>query len=135
MDSWISFWLADLSEPPASPIYLVLFIQFIIVGTAAIYAFRGIPHWTIESPQSRFLRLTSATMALLAIAGASILVLQSMSVPVVSRRIWLGVVVGLLCLHFLALIALRRFFLRRPNSLSPDLSTELQVFSNIAHRS
>src|SRR5215208_4897784 len=118
MDSWISFWLADLTEPPASPIYLALFIQLII-----------------EGPQSRFLRLACASLAILAIAGASILVLQSMSVPVVSRRIWLGVIIGVLWLHFLALIALSRFILRRPNSLSPDQSAEFQVFSNIAHRS
>jgi hypothetical protein len=128
MDFWISFWFAELSEPPASPIYLALFIQFIIVGAAAIYAFRGIPHWIIESPQSRFLRLACASMAILAIAGASILVLQSMSVPVVSRRIWLGLVIGVLCLHLLAFVALRRFILRRPNSLSPHQSAELPLF-------
>jgi hypothetical protein len=109
MDTWIAFWLADFSEPPSNPVYLALFAVFLILGTAAIYTFRGIPHWIIDSPRTRVLRSSAAVGALLSIVGASILVLQAMSVPVVSRRIWLAVIVILLGVHFVlfALVARR----------------------------
>jgi hypothetical protein len=127
MDSWISFWLAELTEPPASPIYLVLFVAFLVLGTLGIYAFRGIPHWIIESRQSRLLRVFAANIAIVALIGASILVLQSMSVPLVSRRLWLGLAVLVLGLHLLALLGLRRWLRRRPSSDSGSDFTDLQV--------
>ncbi|HEX3244464.1 MAG TPA: hypothetical protein VHX16_03565 [Chloroflexota bacterium] len=116
MDSWVAFWLTDFSEPPANPLYLVLFVVFVLVSSLALYTFRGIPNWIIESRESRLLRLFSANIAVVATAGACLLVLQSMSVPVVSRRIWLAVIVVVLALHFLGLLVVVRFFLRRPRS-------------------
>jgi hypothetical protein len=116
MDSWISFWLAELHEPLSSPVYLVLFVAFIILATLGIYTFRGIPHWIIESRQSRLLRLFAANIAMLALIGAAVLVLQSMSVPVVSKRLWLGIVLLVLLLHLLALLGLGRYLVRRAGS-------------------
>lgn len=113
MDSWIAFWLADLTEPLSSPIYLALFLAFLILGTLGIYAFRGIPHWIIESHQSRVLRLFAANIAIVAVIGASVLVFQSMGVPVVSRRLWVGIVVLVLALHLLALLGIGLMLTRR----------------------
>src|SRR5512132_1526831 len=98
MDAWVAFWLTDFSEPPANPLYLVLFVVFALVSSLAIYTFRGIPNWLIESRESRLLRLFSANIAALATTGACLLVLLSMSVPVVSRRIWLAAIVVVLAL-------------------------------------
>ena len=113
MDSWISFWLAELTTPPASPIYLALFIVFLVLSVLGIYVFRGIPHWIIDSRESQLLRLFAANIALVALLGGAVLVLQSMSVPLVSRRIWVGLVVLILALHLVALAALGRFMARR----------------------
>jgi hypothetical protein len=122
MDSWISFWLADLHEPLSSPIYLMLFVAFLILATLGIYTFRGIPHWIIESRQSRLLRLFAANIAILALAGAAVLVLQSTSVPVVSKRLWLGIIVLGLLLHLVVLLGLGRFLVRRGTSGGSDLA-------------
>jgi hypothetical protein len=116
MDSWISFWLAELTEPLSSPLYLVLFVAFVLLATLGIYAFRGIPHWIIESRQSRVLRLFAANVAMISLLGAGVLVLQSMSVPFVNRRIWLGIVVLMLLGHLLALCGLGGRLLRRSAS-------------------
>jgi hypothetical protein len=94
----------------------VLFVAFLILATLGIYAFRGIPHWIIESPQSRLLRLFAGNIAVVALLGAAVLVLQSMSVPVISRRLWLGIVILVLMSHFVALLVLGRVLVRRASS-------------------
>ena len=116
MDSWISFWTAELTEPLSSPIYLALFVTFLALATLGIYAFRGIPNWIIGSRQSRLLRLLTANIAILSLVGGAVLVLQSMSVPGVSRRLWLGIVVLFLLVHLLALLGLGRLLIRRSSS-------------------
>lgn len=93
IDSWLAFWLAELTEPPAHPGYAALFVAFLTAATVATYTFRGIPHWIIESQQSRLLRWSSAVISILAMGGAGILVLQLMRVSFVSRRVWLALVV------------------------------------------
>ena len=127
MDAWIAFWLADLSEPPSNPIYLALFVLFLVLSTAAIYAFRGIPHWIIDSPRTRLLRWSAAVTAVLGIAGASVLVLQSMSVPLVSRRMWLALVVVLLAIHFVVLALSARLLVRRTNRADDQGFAGLQL--------
>jgi hypothetical protein len=135
MDSWIAFWLADFSEPPANPLYLLLFVGFVIVGSLAMYAFRGIPSWVIESRESRLLRLSVANIAAVAITGGGILVLQSMSVPVVSRRVWLAAIVVVLALHFLGLLVVARFVLRRPRSPIEMEPLDSTLLRQSTHRS
>ena len=113
MDSWISFWLAELTEPLSSPIYVIMFVAFLMFATLGIYGFRGIPHWVIESRQSQVLRLLLAIIAIVSLFGAAVLVLQSMSVPFVNRRIWFGIPVLMLLGHLLALVVLARTMTRR----------------------
>jgi hypothetical protein len=121
MDSWISFWLAELTEPLSSLIYVIMFVAFLVFATLGIYGFRGIPHWVIESPQTRLLRLLLANIAIVSLFGAAVLVLQSMSVLWVNRRIWFGIPVLVLLGHLLILGWLSRTMARRS---TPDSGSD-----------
>jgi hypothetical protein len=127
MDSWISFWLAELTEPLSSPVYLVMFVAFLVFATLGIYGFRGIPHWVIESPQSRLLRLLLANIAIVSLFGAAVLVLQTTGVPFANRRIWFGIAVLVLLGHLLALVGLSRMMARRSISDSDSDFADLNL--------
>jgi len=135
MDTAMAFWLTDFTEPPANPLYLALFLAFVVLSSVSVYAFRGIPNWIIESRESRLLRLAAGHIAAIASAGACVLVLQSMSVPVVSRRIWIAAIVVLLVLHFVGLVILARFFIRRATASVDGESGEQTLFRLSTHDS